>query len=182
MHARKFVKKLTMLIAATAIAIIAIPSSTQAQALKIGFVNSERIFTQFEGTRVAQEQFNREVARWEQEASQNTRRIRELQEQLERQSLMLSADRRRVLEDSLRTMITAHEAFIQQKFGPRGEVLTRNEQLTRPILERIQRIIDRIARDENYDFIFDWRSGGLVFAKDAHDLTERVLTQLQRER
>ncbi|MDR3012932.1 MAG: OmpH family outer membrane protein [Chitinispirillales bacterium] len=156
--------------------------SVSAQQLKIGYVNSERIFTQFEGTRVAQEQFNREVARWEQEASQRQRQIMELREQLERQSLLLSAERKKAIEDSLRQMMMTHERFLQEKFGQRGEVLTRNEQLTRPILERIQAIIERIAKDENYDFIFDHRAGGLVFAKPAYDLTDRVLAQLARER
>ena len=150
--------------------------------LKIGYVNSEKIFTEFEGTKAAQEQFNKEVARWEQEASRRARSITELREQLERQSLMLSAERRKTLEDSLRQMVSTHERFLQEKFGQRGEVLTKNEQLTRPILEKIQRIIDRIAREEQFDFIFDWRSGGLVFAKPAYDLTARVLEQLSKER
>jgi Skp family chaperone for outer membrane proteins len=34
--------------------------------MKLGYVNSEKILTQFEGTKVAQEKFNKEVARWEQ--------------------------------------------------------------------------------------------------------------------
>jgi len=156
--------------------------NTASAQLKIGYVNSERIFTQFEGTKVAQEQFNKEVARWEQEASQRAKTISDLRGQLEKQSLLLSADRKKTLEDSLRQLIITHERFLQEKFGQRGEVLTRNEQLTRPILERIQRIIDRIAKDEQFDFIFDLRAGGLVFAKDSYDLTDRILAQLAREK
>jgi outer membrane protein len=150
--------------------------------MKIGYVNSEKIFTQFEGTKVAQDRFNKEVAKWEQEASQRAKRITELRDQLEKQSLLLSADRKRVLEDSLRQMIITHERFVQEKFGQRGEVLTRNEELTKPILEKIQKIIDKIAKDENFDFIFDWRAGGVVFAKQSYDLTDRVLAQLAKEK
>ncbi|MCL2218618.1 MAG: OmpH family outer membrane protein [Chitinispirillia bacterium] len=156
--------------------------STASAQLKIGFVNSEKIFTQFEGTKVAQDQFNKEVARWEQEASRRAKSITDLREQLEKQSLLLSAERKKSLEDSLRQMIITHEKFLQEKFGQRGEVLTKNEQLTKPILEKIQRIIDRIAKDEQFDFIFDWRSGGLVFAKPAYDLTDKVLAQLAKEK
>jgi len=156
--------------------------STASAQLKIGFVNSEKIFTQFEGTKVAQDQFNKEVARWEQEASRRAKSITDMREQLEKQSLLLSAERKKVLEDSLRQMIITHEKFLQEKFGQRGEVLSKNEQLTKPILEKIQRIIDRIAKDEQFDFIFDWRSGGLVFAKPAYDLTDKVLAQLAKEK
>ena len=150
--------------------------------LKIGYVNSEKIFTQFEGTKVAQEKFNKEVARWEQEASKRAREITELREQLERQSLLLSADRKKALEDELRQKIIQHERFLQEKFGQRGEVLSRNEELTRPILERIHKIIEKIAKDEQYDYIFDWRAGGVIFAKQSYDLTDRVLAQLAKEK
>ena len=156
-------------------------TSVSAQ-LKIGYVNSEKIFTQFEGTKVAQDKFNKEVARWEQEASKRMKEIGELRDQLEKQALLLSADRKKALEDSLRQKIITHEKFVQEKFGQRGEVLTKNEELTKPILEKIQKIIDKIAKDEQFDFIFDWRSGGVVYAKPAYDLTDRVLAQLAKEK
>jgi outer membrane protein len=156
-------------------------SSATAQ-MKIGYVNSEKIFTEFEGTKVAQEKFNREVARWEQEASKRAREITELRDQLEKQSLLLSAERKKALEDDLRQKIIQHEKFLQEKFGQRGEVLTKNEELTKPILEKIHRIIEKIARDEQYDYIFDWRAGGVIFAKQSYDLTDRVLAQLAKEK
>jgi outer membrane protein len=150
--------------------------------MKLGFVNSEKIFTQFEGTKVAQEKFNKEVARWEQEASKRAKDITEMKEQLEKQSLLLSPERKKALEDSLRQKIILHEKFLQEKFGQRGEVLSKNEELTKPILEKIQKIIDKIAKDEQFDFIFDYRAGGVIFAKQSYDLTDRVLAQLAKEK
>ncbi|MDR0330287.1 MAG: OmpH family outer membrane protein [Chitinispirillales bacterium] len=150
--------------------------------LKMGYVNSEKIFTQFEGTKIAQDKFNREVARWEQEASKRAKEITEMKEQLEKQSLLLSAERKKALEDSLRQKLILHEKFLQEKFGQKGEVLTKNEELTKPILEKIQKIIDKIAKDEQFDFIFDWRAGGVIFAKQSYDLTDRVLAQLAKEK
>jgi outer membrane protein len=150
--------------------------------MKIGYVNSEKIFTQFEGTKVAQEKFNKEVAKWEQEASKRAKEITELRDQLEKQSLLLSADRKKVLEDELRQKIIQHEKFLQDKFGQKGEVLTKNEELTKPILEKIHKIIEKIAKDEQFDYIFDWRAGGVIFAKQSYDLTDRVLTQLAKEK
>ncbi len=149
--------------------------------MKVGFVNSEKIFTQFEGTKAAQEKFNKEVAKWEQEASKRLKEINELKTQLEKQSLLLSADRKKELEDSLRGKIMQHEKFVQEKFGQKGEALVKNEELTKPIIEKINKIIEKIAKDEQYDFILDTRAGGIVFAKDAYDLTDKVLKQLEKE-
>lgn len=172
---RGFKVAVTVLFAAAAF------SAASAQ-LKLGFVNSEKIFTQFEGTKIAQEKFNKEVAKWEQEASKRAKEITEMREQLEKQSIMLSAERKKSLEDSLRQKIILHEKFLQEKFGQRGDVLSKNEELTKPILEKIQKIIDKIAKDEQFDFIFDYRAGGVVFAKPTYDLTDRVLAQLAKEK
>lgn len=150
--------------------------------LKIGYINSEMIFTEYEGTKLAQEKFNKEVAKWEQDASKKQKELKDLKEQLDKQSLLLSAERKKELEDSLNTKMVAYQEFLQQKFGQKGEALSKNEELTKPILERIQKIIDKIAADENYDFIFDARAGGIVHAKPAYELNKRVLELLNKEK
>jgi Skp family chaperone for outer membrane proteins len=43
-------------------------------------------------------------------------------------------------------------------------------------------IIQKIAKDENYDFIFDARASGVVYAMPKYDLTERVLLLLNKEK
>jgi outer membrane protein len=168
-------------VAALALFAAAVFGAASAQ-MKLGYVNSEKIFTQFEGTKAAQEKFNKEVARWEQEASKRAKEITDMKEQMEKQSLLLSPERKKALEDSLRQKIILHEKFLQEKFGQRGEVLSKNEELTKPILEKIQKIIDKIAKDEQFDFIFDYRAGGVIFAKQSYDLTDRVLAQLAKEK
>ena len=44
--------------------------------LKIGYINSERIINEYQGTKEAQDKFNKEVARWEQEAQRDRRLAR----------------------------------------------------------------------------------------------------------
>ncbi len=148
--------------------------------MKIGFINSEKIFSQYEGTKAAQEMFNAEVAKWEQQASQMQKELRELHEQLEKQSLLLSDERKRELQGQLQQKTTKYQQFIQEKFGQQGEALRKNEELTGPIIEQINTILVDIAKAENFDFIFDARSGGLVHAKSEYDLSDRVLEKLNK--
>lgn len=149
--------------------------------LKIGFINSEWIFTEYEGTKEAQNKFNKEVAKWEQEASQKQNEIKKLQEQLDKQSLLLSNERKKALQDSLKNKMALYQEFLQNKFGQKGEALVKNEELTKPIIEKINKIIEKIAKDENYDYIFDARAGGIIFAKKTYDLNSRVLQLLAKE-
>ncbi len=150
--------------------------------LKIGFISSEKIFLEYEGTKSAQDKFNKEVAKWEQNATEMQKEIKDLKEQLDKQSLLLSSERKQQLEEQLQQKMVDYQKFLQEKFGQQGEALKQNENLTRPIIEKINKILDQIAKAENYDYIFDTRSGGVVYAKQSYDLTERVLQELNKEK
>jgi len=150
--------------------------------LKIGYIDSEEIFAQYEGTKVAQEKLSKEVAKIEQDVSRRQKEITELKDQLEKQSLILTDERKKELEDSLKAKMIAYQEFINEKFGQRGEVQQKNVEMTKPIVEKIQKILDKIAAEENYDFIFDARAGGVVSAKPAYNLNKRVLELLNKEK
>lgn len=164
-----------------ALALVALCTVAAVAELKFGYIDSEVIFQQYEGTKDAQEKFNKEVAKWEQSASEQQKEILELKEQLEKQSLLLSSERKKELEVKLQEKTAAYQKFVASKFGQDGEALKKNSELTKPIIERINKIIDKIAKDEKYDFIFDARAGGIVFAKKGFDLTQRVLDLLSKE-
>jgi len=162
---------------------IALCAAAVSQAeMKLGYINSEAIFAEYEGTKEAQEKFNKEVAVWEQTASKKQQEIKDLKEQIDKQSLLLSNERKKALEDSLNQQMVEYQKFLQEKFGQKGEALSKNEELTKPIIEKINRIIEKIAKEENYDYIFDARAGGIVFAKKVYDLNQRVLEALNKEK
>ncbi|HUI93442.1 MAG TPA: OmpH family outer membrane protein [Chitinivibrionales bacterium] len=149
--------------------------------MKIGYINIEEIFRNYAGTKEAQSKMDKEVAKWEQDASTRQKEIKDLKDQLDKQSLLLSAERRAEIEAKLKQKMQDYQDFLQTKFGNKGEVLSKNEELTKPIIDKIQKIIDKIAKDENYDFILDARAGGVIFAKPAYNLTERVLNILNKD-
>jgi len=150
--------------------------------MKLGYINVEDIFKSFQGTKDAQAKFDKEVAKWEQDATNRKKEIMDLKDQLDKQSLLLSNERKAEIEAKLKQKMAEYQDFVQTKFGQKGEVLTKNEELTKPIVERINKIIEKIAKDENYDFVFDSRAGGVIYGKPIYDLTDRVLTLLNKEK
>ncbi len=150
--------------------------------LKIGFVNVEEIFKNYSGTKDAEDKFSKEVAKWEQDASAKQKEIKDIKDQLDKQTLLLSSERKAELEGKVKQKMAEYQEFIQTKFGQKGEVLSKNEELTKPIVDKITKIIDKIAKDEGYDFILDARAGGVIYGKPAFDLTERVLNILNKEK
>jgi outer membrane protein len=151
--------------------------------LKIGYVDYQYIFSKYEGTKEAQTKYDKEVQKWDQEASKRQKEIKDLKDQIDKRSLILSAERKKALDDSLHALQANYDQFLQSKYNEkRGEVLTKNAELVKPIVEKIQLIIEKIAKEENYDFVLDRRAGAVLYAKSAYDLTERVLGMLNKEK
>ncbi len=149
--------------------------------LKLGFIDSERIFAEYAGTREAQESFNREVQDLSKTAREKKAEIDDLQRKLDAQSPMLSEAKRDEQNQILQKKIAEYEAFVQVNWGPSGTVTRLNEQYLKPIVDRVHRIVSAMGTDEGYSIIFDAADGNIVFGDKALDLTDRVLSGLTQE-
>ncbi len=52
--------------------------------------------------------------------------------------------------------------------------------MTKPIYDKINRVIQKIGEDEEYDFIIDASSGALLHANPKYDITDRILEELNK--
>lgn len=149
--------------------------------VKIGFIDSDRIFAEYAKTREAQEAFNREVQDLANNAREMKAEIDEMQRKLDAQGPMLSEAKREEQSKALQDKISAYEAFVQKNWGPSGEVSRLNEQFLRPILDRVNKIVTTIGQDEGFSLILDAADGNIVFGDKTLDLTDRVLGALRDE-
>jgi len=70
--------------------------------------------------------------------------------------------------------------YREQKFGQNGELFQKQEEFMKPIQNKIFNALEKIAKDEGYDFVFD-KSGEilLLYANEKYDLTNKVLQALK---
>ncbi|MFA7543763.1 MAG: OmpH family outer membrane protein, partial [Candidatus Cloacimonadaceae bacterium] len=54
-------------------------------------------------------------------------------------------------------------------------------ELIDPLTQRVQDIITKIAKDENYTMIFDTSFGLILYTNPAIDITEQVLQELNKD-
>jgi Skp family chaperone for outer membrane proteins len=52
--------------------------------------------------------------------------------------------------------------------------------LTKPILDKINLVLEKIATEENFIIIFDSVNGNIAYAKKSLDLTDLVLDELKK--
>jgi len=160
---------------------LTVPPPARAADLKIGFIDSERIFAEYAGTQEAQKSFNREVQELTKAAKEKKAEIDDLQRKLDAQTPMLSEAKRDEQNQILQKKIAEYDAFVQKNWGPQGSVSKLNEQYLKPIVDRVHKIVSAIGSGEGYSIIMDAADGNIIFGDKSLDLTDRVLDQLRKE-
>ena len=146
--------------------------------LKIGYINSEQILDQSVEAKAAIAGFNRDVDGWNKEATDRRKELDDLAKDLASQSPMLSDEKRREKEQDQQRKLTEYDEFVQSVWGANGLVVKRNEEVLRPVMSKVQTILEDIGSKEGYDIIFDAADGNVLYADRALDLTQRVIDQM----
>jgi len=149
--------------------------------VKIAFIDSDRIFSEYSKTQEAQASFNREVQELSRTAREKKSEIDDMQRKLDQQSPMLSEAKRDQETQALQQKISDYESFIQKNWGPGGDISKLNEDYLRPIIDRVHRIVADIGNNEGYQLILDAADGNVVYGDKTLDLTDRVLSRLRDE-
>jgi len=155
-HVKKLVALSLILFTA---ALFAQTTQPQTATLKIGYVDSEVILAQYPEAIKAKSDLEGLVAKWRKDLDS------------------MQTDLQKVVEKEQRA-----QQFQQAKFAqPNGEYFVRQEQLMKPVKEKIFKAIDEVSNSEAMQFVFD-KAGEVVLLKaDAQfDITFKVLDLLKR--
>jgi outer membrane protein len=139
--------------------------------LKIGFVNTERVFREAAPAKRAQQKLEREFASRNAELAKVEKQGRDLQTELERENVTIPEAQRREKE---RQLADISRNFQRLQREVREDLnLRRNEELA-SVQERATRVINQIAEQEKFDLIIQ----EAVFASGRIDITEKVIKAL----
>jgi len=151
-----------------------------AEELKMGYINSIKIRAEYKEFADAQTKFDKEIAEFQNQDVAFRQEIDSLQKVLESQSLLLSEAKKKEKEQQLETKKQAYRKFFDEIFGPDGKVEKKNAELTKPILDKINAALEKIANQDGYAFIFDAVNGNIAYAKKTFDITDKVLAELNK--
>ena len=164
--------------------VVACCATSASAQLKIGYIDSEVLKERLPEFRDAQRTLDQLRQDYENQAKDREAKLLKLEEDFRRQELLLSEAKKAELRVEFETKGQQLQQFIQEKFGPEGELMRKNVELSEPIFKKINDAIQGMAEEEGYDFIFDAAapSSGLVFAKEEYDLTEQLLELMEKEK
>lgn len=159
------------------LALVAVASPAEAQAARLGFINSQRIMAEAPGTAEAQQAFEQDMDRYRTELERLETELETLQDNFERQQATMSPTVRQERQQEVNSKFLAYQ---QRRAELEETAQLRQEELVAPIMQRIGEVIEVIRTEGNFGMIFDVAGGPIIVAADpALDLTTQVIQRLR---
>jgi outer membrane protein len=147
---------------------------------KIGFINSEAIMQALPEAQDAQRGLDALVTQWEGELQKMQDDWKRKFEDYDRKKLILTEQSRAEQERTLRELDQSIVEFRNRKFGQNGELFTKQNEVMKPIQNKLFKVLEEIAVEDGFDYIVD-RSGEvlILYANAKLDLTSKALQRMQ---
>ncbi len=143
----------------------------QAAELKIGYVNTQRIFRDAPAAVKAQKKLDSEFSRRDQDLQKMAKQLQSLQENLEKNGVTMSDSDRRNKERDLNDL---NRDFQRKQREFREDLNLRQNEEMAAVLDKANRAIKNIADSEKYDLILQ----DVVWVSPRLDITDKVIKAL----
>ena len=148
--------------------------------LKIGYVDSKTILSKLPDAQDARQKLDGMIRDWQNELKKMEDQRKLKQDDYDRRKLIMTEQTRTELLDEIKKLDQQISDYRDKKFGTNGELFQKQEELMKPVQNKVFNAIQDVAKDEDLDFVFD-RSGQIMFlyAKDKYDITPQVMDKLK---
>ncbi len=145
--------------------------------LKIGYIQSERIRTEYEEFTEAESQLQMEYQKVQVEYEKMILQLDSLSKDYEVKRLM-ALDKGESIKQQIMQMERSIQTYQAEKVGPQGELMKKSAQMEYEILGKVREAVKKVAIDDQFDYIMD-ASMGLLYVKPQYDMTDDVLHELR---
>lgn len=148
--------------------------------LKIGYVDSDSIMDKLPDAQDAQAKLDVIIKDWQAELSKLEADWKTKYDDYEKRKLIMSEQTRAETEAELVKLEKKVGEYREKKFGSNGELFQKQDEIMKPVQNKVFNAVKEVAQEEDLDYLFD-RSGDvmLLYAKDKYDMTNKVLAKLK---
>jgi len=150
--------------------------------LKIGYVDSDTIMDNFPDVQDARQKLDALIQEWQAELKKLESELKAKQDDYEKRKLIMTEQTSTEAMADITKLQKEIADYRDKKFGANGELFLKQNELMKPLQNKVFTIIQQVATEDDLDFVFD-RSGDILFlyAKSEYDLTARVIERLKLE-
>jgi outer membrane protein len=153
--------------------------SLPSQAQKFAFVDTDYILNQMPEYRSAQKQLDELSEGWQKEVEQMYAEVDKMYKDYQAEKVLLTTELQKEREEAIMKKEREVKDFQQAKFGFEGELFKKRQELIKPIQDKVFEAIQKIAKDNALNFIFDKSGQLLMLYTDAkYDKSDEVLAEL----
>ncbi|MFC1538550.1 OmpH family outer membrane protein [Candidatus Latescibacterota bacterium] len=149
--------------------------------LKIGYIQPSLIFSKYEPYIEAEKKI-REFEKTEMDNLQKEgENYKKKFEDAQKQAALMSDEMRASKAEELNTQREALDKAYDDLYNQdTGLLANRQKELIAPIIEEINTILNRIGKEEGYDYIINPEEGGILYANEKYDISEQILEELNK--
>lgn len=147
---------------------------------KIGYVDSKVIIEGMQDAKDAQTNLDNLVSVWKAEIQQMNDSLNLVKEDFEKKKLILTESIKKQKEDEIKELEKKINDYKLAKFGENGEYFQKQNELMKPVQDKVFKAIQDVAKEGDYDFVFDRSSQMLLlYMNEKYDLTQKVIKKLE---
>lgn len=150
-------------------------------AFNIAFVNSDTLMAHYNLATTMREEFEQEQRRLENDLQRRQRSFQSEVEtfQMQIQAGSISMDNAQVKEQELMQM---QQELMQLNETYSSRLMTKELEMNIELYQKITDLLTRFNNEMGYDYILGFTpGGGILYAKENHDITHKVLEKLNEE-
>tara|TARA_B100001059_G_scaffold44533_1_gene36895 strand:+ start:17550 stop:18137 length:588 start_codon:yes stop_codon:yes gene_type:complete len=149
---------------------------------RIAYIDMDVILSKNKEFRTANQLLDEKITQWKKEVELKKIQLKRLEDQFAVEKILLTpeliSDREMEIKDFASEIVSLQEKI----FGPNGDMMIQKNQLLKPVQDQVLSIVQDIAKERKYDFVFD-RSSDIIMLYSAknYDISDLVLRRVQAQ-
>ena len=150
--------------------------------VRIGYIDMNVILDNVSEYKKSIKILDDRIIQWKKEIEQKKNQLSQFQNQLNAERVLLTpeliSDREIEINDYANEIIALQE----KRFGPNGDRIKQRRKLITPIQDQVLIIVQQIAEEKKYDFIFDRSSSvTMLYSAKIYDISDLVIKKINRQ-
>lgn len=148
-------------------------------AQKFAYIDSEYILKNIPAYEAAKQQLDQYAAEWQKEIEKMYSEIDKMYKDYQSEKVLMTEDMKKKRQDEILQKEKEAKELQKKYFGVEGELYKKRQELMKPIQDDIYNAVKEIAKEGNYDMIFDVADKTiLLYTNPKYDKSDEVLKKL----
>jgi outer membrane protein len=144
--------------------------------IKIGYVDLQKAITETSTGKAARKELEKEYNAKKDELQKKEANIKKMQEDLEKKKAVLTDEVRQAKAAELQGEMMKFQQLYQQS---QISMQKKEQELTKPVLEKLQGVLEKIAKDGGYTVILEKSEQSVLWAKKELDVTDELVKKFE---